>query len=79
MRSRSNARSAAVVALALVLAACAGTTDREESRGVQYRTDHPRAVEDWAAHLELRPAVDGRRVRSIELVRVPVGEAAMNR
>jgi aspartate oxidase len=51
---------------------------REESRGVHFRTDHPDAVEP-AEHLELRPEVDARGVRSIELVHVPVGEAALHR
>jgi succinate dehydrogenase / fumarate reductase flavoprotein subunit len=41
-------------------AACVGALHRTESRGAQYRTDHPeRNDEEWLKHIELRRNGDG--------------------
>jgi L-aspartate oxidase len=45
---------------------------REESRGVHYRTDHPRSSDAWCVHTVLSPVLSGERVARVHLRREPV-------
>ncbi len=45
---------------------------RQESRGVHHRTDFPETDDDWRAHSELRPVIEGERIASVDLGRVPI-------
>ena len=55
---------------------CRDALERDESRGVHYRTDHPEVSEDWRAHSVQRPVLEDGRVRSVEFERDPLLEAA---
>ena len=53
-----------------------GALEREESRGVHYRTDHRRTDPAWTAHTRLVPRFEEGRIVAVELERVPVRSAA---
>ncbi|MCZ6598726.1 MAG: L-aspartate oxidase [Planctomycetota bacterium] len=56
------------------LVAC-GALAREESRGVHFRNDFRDEVDAWRAHTRLEPVIEGDRVTSVRLQRVPVAQA----
>lgn len=45
---------------------------REESRGVHYRSDFPEKVAEWAAHTELTPQLEGELIPHVSLSRAPI-------
>jgi len=53
-----------------------GALQREESRGVHFRSDFPDAEERWRAHTSFVPRVSRDLVETVERLRVPVGEPA---
>jgi L-aspartate oxidase len=48
---------------------------REESRGAHFRDDFPQTREAWHEHTTLTPAIEGERVRCVQLGREPVRES----
>ncbi|MCP3918348.1 MAG: L-aspartate oxidase [bacterium] len=52
-----------------------GALEREESRGVHYRSDYPGSDPAWRAHLRLRPYTGRAGLNAVELVRDPLAEA----
>lgn len=48
--------------------------EREESRGVHYRTDHRETKPEWRVHTVVHPVVRGDRIEGVRLAHEPVGD-----
>ena len=56
-----------------------GAFQREESRGVHWRKDHPEVVDAWRAHTRIAPTIEDGRLAAAVLERIPVPEALPTR
>ena len=52
--------------------AALGARARTESRGVHYRSDHPRADPTWRAHTRCTPIFEEGHVSEVVLERIPM-------